>query len=61
MNFREGKSQLLSTLEYLVVIATFFKIVRILKNLIQRVIRESFLDTPHQLEHIGCTISKTKK
>ena len=57
MNFGDGKSQFSSTSEYLVVTATFFEIVRILK----RVIRESFLDTPHQAENTGYTILEPKQ
>ena len=44
-----------NTSKYLVVSATYFEIMRILKSLMQRVIRGSFLDTPHQAEHTGCT------
>ena len=61
MNFGLGKSQLSSTSKYLVVIVTFFEIVKILKSLMERVIRGSFLDTPHQVEHTGCTISEPKQ
>ena len=60
MNSREGNSQLSSTSEYLVMIVTFSEIVKILKILMQRVIKGSFLDTPHQAEHTGCTISELK-
>ena len=58
MNSREGNSQLSSTSEYLVMIVTFSEIVKILKILMQRVIKGSFLDTPHQAEHTRCTISE---
>ena len=56
MNSGEERSRLLSILGYLVMIATFYVIERIQKNLMQRVTRDIFQGTPLLVEHIECII-----
>ena len=56
MNSREERSLQSNISGYLVVIVTFYVIERTQKNLMQRVTRDIFWDTPLLVEHIECII-----
>ena len=56
INSEKERSLLLSILEFLVVIVTFYVIERTQKNLMLRVTRDIFQGTPLLVEHIECII-----